>query len=235
MLCEVNTTTIPMRMTILPRALWIAYNVITPSQLQVMLPDELRLAPVQLLENEPAEFKLLFNAYKVRSHWMTGSRVDIQTFARHRTDNTPHLVILDVATDTMDWDPIHGIRKGNAVTRNKKNGNLDIDVSYHIVQQSTGTRLKKAEHMSVRGNLADATKMTRDFAVRANRKCYFRNHSSGYNMSFDDECVMQPVRTLTAEVKNGMWSDARMGEPTHVFMHEQQMVFDVDVKLSELW
>lgn len=206
-----------MRMTIIPKSFWVAYTLLSGSTIQDMLPSHLQLAPVKLLADEkPHEPLLLFNAYNVQAQWMRGKRVDVQVFARHRITNTPHLVILDVRTTTMDWNPQEGIKFANA--RSQRTPDSDFRITYD-----------GAGEFSVGGLPRRLQAIDRDFAVEANRVCYFRGIDTGYPMTFDEESVAQAVEVFDADVNNTLWSKYRSDKPTHVFAHTQPMVFDVHV------
>jgi hypothetical protein len=216
-------------MSILPRALWVAYALTDTSTVQNMIPSHLRLAPVAPLVGMPDEVMLFFNAYAVQSRWMQGHRVDVQTYARDVSTGAPHLVVLDVLSDTMDWNPGDGIRPANArVTTTDADSVEDgIDVHFSTVEGSTSFRIA--------GTPSASRHLDYDFAVRANRKCYFRNFPKGYKLSFDADNVMRPVRELDdVTVVNSLWTD--LIDPRHrtAFMHEQAMEFDVSINPFEL-
>ena len=219
-----------MKLRILPGSLWLAYGIVNREYVQSRLPEGLSLAPLRIFKGEDAEEpKLLFNCYDVAaSPWMRGHRVEIQTLAVEEETLRPHLVILDVLSDTMRWDPCHGVRQGNAVV--KRDVPLPPrDFSLRIVDKSTKTPL-----LSVQGQTGRKRDPTRRFVVDANRACYFGTHPIAYPMQFDEKSVMSPVRTLNRlDLDNRLWEDVRRTLPSHAFYHEQPMQFSVDV--PDLW
>ena len=210
-----------MRLRILPGSLWIAYTITSPATVQSRLPASLVLAPTALLEDEASAFptpKLLFNVYRVDAGLaMQGTRVEVVTFARHRTRNTPHLVVLDCLTDTLQWDPVHGVRGANA--------HVDGNAARYAWDVRTST-----ERLSVRASPARRRRIDRTFVVDANRACYYGRVDVPYAMYFDAAEVARPVRDLyAAHLENTLWRDVRSARASHLFCHEHAMTFDVNV------
>ena len=83
--------------------------------------------------------------------------------------------------------------------------------------------------MDVAGTMGTKRPVDYDFAVGANRACYFRTIKLPMTMDFDPEVLMRPVRTLSgAHITNTLWKKVRKSEPEHVFVHEQSMDFVVN-------
>ena len=216
-----------MKLQIKPLSLWLAYNVIDPQYLQSLIPPSLTLSKLKLLNDDvKSEYKLLFNAYDVSSQWMSGHRVDIQTLAIDRNSNTPHLVVLECLSNTIQWDPKKGITLPNAnYARNHQSGMKSKKYDFNLHVWNSNNR------MVVRSDRAGKRKLQRRFAVDANLKCYFGNHDEGFEMDFDHDSIMKPVTLLnTTSVVNTFWNNVKIGIPTHAFIHEQEMIFDVDIK-----
>lgn len=226
-----------MRMKVLPGSLWLAYDLRHTSQIEAMLPPHLTLCPVRFFEEEAAASspKLLFNAYEVSSRFMDGVRCDIQVLAEHQEHGTKHLVILDVATSTMQWDPVNGIRSPNTA-RGTAPPPTPGSTSLHLVSlprspEPSTTCLRVSGHWK-EGDLTP----DRTFAVEGNRACYFRGSKMRFPMSFDEGEITAPVRRLSARVENGLWRRFRSERPTHAFVHPHTMSFDVHVPwLGWLW
>lgn len=223
-------------MRILPGALWVAYNIAHPAAIQSMLPAHLRLTSRPLLEDgvpsgEEAALppQLLFNVYRVRAPYMDGSRVDIQTLAHDPASDTIHLVILDVLTNTMGWNPVDGLQR-------RPNGDLRWNTSADGHVEMAARRVdNESAVLEVGGVAGEPLPITHEFAVDANRRCYFGAHPIGYPMTFSEQNVMHPVRPLrAARVRNTLWSEYREDAPSHVFAHEQGMDFDVQVPWRQI-
>ena len=211
-----------MKMKILPGSLWIAYSVRKPQALQSMLPSHLQLANIPILKGDTMPYapKLLFNAYDVESTWMHGHRVDIQTIAVDKKRNTVHLVIFDCLSNTLLWDPLKGVQWGNAdcVRPWKKN---KTDFSLRVSKGSE--RLKV---LATRTN--ENTPIGWRFAVEANRECYFQGIDHPFPMSFDEQSIASPVKSLVIKnIENSFWKEFRYQKPSHIFLHEHEMIFDV--------
>ena len=215
-----------MRMRISPGSLWLAYDVVRPKAIQQQLPPQLQLASSPLFaDSADRQPKLLFNAYAVDSRWMRGHRVDVQVLARHRRRGTLHLVVLDCVSDTLLWDPENGVRMPNAGRTW-----LDPRGARYVFDMRAAARPREPL-LAVRGAKARAlTRVGKQFAVDANRACYFGTHEAAFAMNFDEISVGRPVRRLVGvQAHNALWRDFRGEAPSHAFIHEHAMDFDVDV------
>ena len=202
-----------MQMKILRNALWVGFSLTELNQREIgkLLPDFLQLAPVSPLAGMTPEPMLLFNAYRVQSRWMNGVRLDVQTFAVDSVTGTHHLVILDVVTDTPQWDPKNGLAPPNAVSSFDRTG-------------------RQVE-------LSDATSGETLFAFNANSSpglevpisllCGATGNASWLTtqMHFDEEEVMHNVhqiQTLSGTI--GMSASAPLKVGPHAFLHPQPML-----------
>lgn len=224
-----------MRLTISPGSLWLGYEATHTKELQALLPDHLTLARgVKLFGKEtPMSPRLLFNAYHVRSPWMQGHRVDVQTLARDRCTGTLHLVVLDCVSDTFTWDPVQGVRGANArvVHRQRRTSQSEAPFGPLVVRELY--RDTPCLQVSGRVGTSDVVPDER-FVVEANRVCYFGNVDTGYHMTFDEQAVMAPVRRLRdVNASNTLWEHYRRSRPSHAFVHTRSMTFDVSV--PDLW
>lgn len=220
-----------MKLKIARNSLWVCYSLMNPSVLNHMVPHHLEIADISPVEGtEPCKM-LLFNAYELTSlPWINGARVDIQTFARDRITGTPHLVILEVLTDTRSWDPINGLTGPNSKAsfdhRSGTNVNfVTLDGTNEFSMSGCPTGMRTPNHT---------------FIVEANRKCFFGNFRRGYNMDFVEEEIMHPVTDLTnVKIENTLWSDVR-GDFVTAFKHNTPMEFNVNVnpfmlEMNKLW
>ena len=214
-----------MRMNIACGSLWVAYTLTNRNLVQSMLPSSLELTACPLLDDDRATFpspKLLFNAYRVDSGiWMQGMRTDVLTLARHRETGATHLVVLDCITNTLQWDPIHGVQLPNARYFNPSRARRG-DVCLGIASRRHGFEMH-AKRLQERP-------INEIFAVEANLACYFQNADRPYLMTFDNATIMKPVRQLKPyRLVNTYWSHVRSASPSHVFCHDHPMSFDVQV------
>lgn len=213
-----------MRLVIQPGSLWLAYDITHPAEIEKLLPPQLSLAEnIRLLDKDAqAGPKLLFNVYDIDSLWMRGSRVEIQTIARHREHDTPHLVIFECLSNTMSWDPISGVAEPNAlctrVRQPLKYPNFKINVT---TPNST---------LIVDGDIGRYDQISYKFSVECNRQCYFGNFPTPFNMNFNDKEISKPIQRLKVpRVVNTHWKKVRKQSPSHVFIHPHRMCFDVNV------
>ena len=62
------------------------------------------------------------------------------------------------------------------------------------------------------------------------RECFFGRTPAPFAMSFNETRVAQPVRRVRVDaLQNELWREWRVDTPSHAFVHEHDMVFDVDV------
>lgn len=218
-----------MRMSVLPGSLWVAYVLTQPAKVQRMLPPDLELAPVRLLEGDASGVpRLLFNSYDVSSHWMKGHRCDVQVFARHRITRTPHLVVLECWSNTMLWNPRDGVRFPNAEVHRRRARRDPLDFGLLTMR----ARGEAPVSFCVQGRMEpQGVSPDRTFVVEANRECFFGTEPEGLKMRFDEDQLLSEVRCLPrgAVKTNTLWSEVRASRPSHVFVHARAMNFDVTI------
>ena len=211
-----------LKMNISPGSMWLAYDIANPKHISRMLPRDFQLASSSLLGSDGSAqgAKLLYNCYEVTSRHMNGHRIDVQVLARNRLTGTHHLVVLDVVSDTMMWNPRHGLKAPNGVCATR------VGQEHYEWWTRSGTRT-----LSVAADISRThTPIDWTFAVEANRACYFSSHPRSFKMTFDEERVASPVRKLNLlHLENGIWRDHRPDLPTHAFVHPHAMQFMVDV------
>ena len=207
-------------------SLWVAYTALNTGRLQSYLPAHLQLTSSPLFaDSSDRQPKLLFNAYSVESQWMRGHRIDVQVLARHRNRGTLHLVVLDCLSDTLLWDPEQGVRMPNSGRALLRASTLKY--KFEMRAKHTQTSLLAVEGLKS----FTPTKIGKRFAVDANRACYFGTYPSAFRLHFNESSIAQPVRRLVdAHVCNSLWRNWRCEAPSHVFIHDHPMDFDVDVK-----
>ena len=217
-----------MKMKISPRSLWVVYAMSNVNKVEQMLPEKLTVLPAKIYDDDsPAEPRLMFNLYDVHSRFVKGKRVDIQTLALHEDTGRAHLVILDVLSTTHDWNPMDGLIGPNAVS------------DYLSEDETIRFGIKRDDDfIHVDAQITPQTRLLDErFAVEGNLMCFFKSHPIGYEMTFDEDEIMMPVKMISSNVSNSLWSTFRCGDPTHVFMHPHPMTFDVDLGIGfmSLW
>ncbi len=84
-------------------------------------------------------------------------------------------------------------------------------------------------HLEMEGIIGKYMKINKRFAVDANNVCYYRNYNKAFNMKFNQDIVMQDIREITPiSIENNLWKNYR-GLLTHCFMHEQEMIYEIDL------
>ena len=203
-------------------SLWVCYSLMNSFSMKDMIPPGLEIAKVSPIQCVTPREMLLFNAYEVSCNpWMKGARTEILTFVRNKKSGTPHFVVLDVLTDTMNWDPINGITKPNSIANIKRTSG--VDVTFH-----------GKDRFSVTGEHSNILTPSYTFIVDANRKCFFGNFEKGYKMDFDEKEIMNPVTKLKdLKIENTCWKEFR-GEFIIAFKHNTPMEFNVHVNPFKL-
>lgn len=197
-----------------PFSLWVSYNLLNPNPIQDMLPKNMELANIKILEDDVISSpRLLFNCYNIDSFLMKGSRLEIMTIAKKNKDF--HFVVLDCISNTIQWDPINNIRGPNG------------NIKFSYLQENLNCKVIKFNNkFNFRGTPLDLINMTNDFAVKSNYECFFRNSEESVKLSFNEEEIMRPVRKLKIiNLENNFWKKYRSDFPDHIFMHEKSMSF----------
>lgn len=196
---------------------WAAYSLRNEKGLESMIPEGTEIAPIQILANDCPEPKLLFNMYEATSPFFKGRRLEVVTIVRQvKRPEKVHFVVLECLSDTMQWDPIYGITKANAITEFAPR-----DDRHQLSCEGDTTFFK------ITGTLGRRRPIARRFAVDANHMCYFRNSSSGVALSFDEGEILQDVQSFfKVRVNTNMWTPFR-GRLTHCFVHPHNMNFKV--------
>ena len=216
-------------LNIKPHSLWIGYNIINPLAIENMLPPGMKLANIKILDDVNCiRPKLLFNCYDIDSFWLKGTRLEILTIAK--SDSNYHFVVLDCITNSMQWDPINRIRGPNGHFKfNYINDKLNCNVlkKYKKCSINKDKRDKKLQFI---GSPLNLIKMTRDFAVKSNYDCFYRDSSIPISLNFNEQEIMKPVRKLKIlNITNNIWSKYREKLPNITFMHENKMRFTTKV------
>ncbi len=202
-----------------PYSVWLSYNMLNKNSIEDMLPPGMKLAKIKISEeNNCDRHKLLFNFYGVDSLLMRGSRLEIMTIAK--CEKNLHFVVLDCVTNTLQWNPIDRIRGPNG--KIKFNYNQE-KINYDII--SKNNKVLKFSAMPL-----NLIKMTEDFAVKSNYKCFFRESCIPVYLTFNEKEIMKPVRKLKLlNLTNDYWKEYRTDIPENVFMHEHEMKFNANI------
>lgn len=210
-----------MRLTIKPWSSWVSYNIERSDVVERLLPPSLRLARTPLFDDEWSERpQLMFNTFEVIGPWMRGIRTEVVVYTKCRRTGRPSFVILDCVSNTMRWDPCNGVRLPNAFSSLSP---------FHVQVRSDIGRLSyRIDTASSRSR-----RLSRRFAVEANRVFYFFSHPTGYGLTFNESEVSQPVQSLNPlYVRNDMWQSVRSAVPSHCFVHPHGMSFDIDEPIT---
>ena len=210
-----------MKMKIAPGSLWIAYTLTSRDIVSSLMPESLTLTPCRILEDEAALVpspKLLFNIYRVDAGpVMHGMRTDVMALGRHKKTGRMHLVILDCLTDTLQWNPVDGVMGANAYYPRTRPGSWRV-------------RGGRKRHISLDTVRKRPRSIDWNFAVESNLACYYRGVDMPYEMTFDEDEIMQPVTELNIiSHENTILPHLRSAKPSHVFCHDHPMTFDVTV------
>lgn len=204
-----------MKIRVQKMSTWVAYDMKRPEDIQTMIPEGTEILPVRILSADIARPKLLFNMYQCAAPFFRGVRLEVVTLVRQKSrPRNVHFVVLDCMTDTIHWDPIHGIQMPNAQTSFASlNGKHDICCT-------SGDK-----EFRVSGVIGRTKAITKMFAVDANYECFFRDSLSAVTLKFKEAELMQDVKLFSrVDVSTNMW-EAYRGRMTHVFVHPHSMDF----------
>jgi len=181
-----------------------------------MLPPGMSLANIKISDdNDCVKPKLLFNCYSIDSFWMKGSRLEIMTVAKYNQNF--HFVVLDCITNVLQWDPINRIQGPNGKI---KFSYIQDKLNYDVIS-------KNKQKLSFIGKPLNLINMTKDFAIKSNYMCFFRESTIPLTLKFNEDEIMKPVRKLKVlNIQNDFWKDYRTQFPDNVFMHEHAMSFN---------
>lgn len=207
------------QMKIKPYSLWLSYNLLNHQIIENMLPAGMNLAKIKVSNDDNYLCpKLLFNCYNIDSFWMKGSRLEIMTIAKSETNF--HFVVLDCITNSLQWDPINRIRGPNGKI---KFSYIQDKLNYNVISRNK-------QILSFTGEPLNLIKMTKDFAVKSNYMCFFRESSIPLYLKFNENEIMRPVRKLNVlNLTNDFWKEFREENPEEVFMHEHFMNFETEM------
>lgn len=199
-----------------PYSLWLSYNMLNKNAIQDMLPPGMSVANIKISDdNDCVKPRLLFNCYSIDSFWMRGSRLEIMTVAKYNQNF--HFVVLDCITNVLQWDPINRIQGPNGKI---KFSYIQDKLNYDVIS-------KNKQKLSFIGKPLNLIKMTKDFAIKSNYMCFFRESTVPLTLKFNEDEIMKPVRKLKVlNIQNDFWKDYRTEFPDNVFMHEHTMSFN---------
>lgn len=208
-----------LKLRVLPYSLWLAYDIKNFNYINSLLPTNTELANIKLLQNDVlASPKLMFNAYTLESQVMNGMRLEVVSIVKNKDTNNHHFVMFDCFTNTMDWNPIDGI---------KLFANAKCNFKYENDIYKLSIKNKKNEILSIMGKKDKLFKPQTKFVVDANKECYYRNIPLKFPMKFERNEVTRRVRSLDFfNVTNILWENTK-GNLTHIFLHEYDMTFTV--------
>lgn len=194
---------------------WLSYPLRSQEAVTRMIPRGTQILPLKIFPDESASPRLLFNVYEAKSSLFHGKRLEVVTIVRQiRKPENIHYVVLECLTDTLHWDPKHGIQRPNAAsffhTRKGK----------HAVSMVT-----RDQKLKLCGNMGKRVPITRAFAVDANHLCFFRDSPQGVSLRFNESQLMQEVTMLEdLEVETDLWAPYR-GDLSYGFVHAHSMDF----------
>lgn len=207
-------------------SLWLSYPIKTTSFNDIgnKIPHTHKLAKCKVFEEDKSDYRLFFNFFEVKTTFFTGNRLEIVTIANNIINNQPSFVILDCYSNVMSWDPIIGIQKANCkikkdITNTKYNinfnfNNKDDKISNNIFNlNSLKTTLKK--------------EVLKDFSIKPNYICYFKNYPKGFNLSFNKNQIDKKVILLkNINLNNSLYKNY-IKELEYAFVYPQDMNFKV--------
>jgi hypothetical protein len=182
------------------------------------LPSGLRMAPIKIFETREEEERrrLMINVYKISSIFMTGWRMEIVTVCHTPKRKDLHFDILSVYTDTLHWDPFHGIQLPNAyfVDRKRDGGRKSFKVMG-----------KDGFFLSFEGVFRGKFLPIHKSFIEANRVSFFRNDTTPFPVGFDLDSICKDVSILEdTKVESSMMKEGIYRE-MNAFYHPYRMKY----------
>lgn len=201
-----------------PLSLWSAFTLENSKKVEKMIPQNMELVPIQLYKGMKPQQMLLFNSYYAESTFFNGHRLEVNVICKDKEKQTTHFVVLDCYTNSLNWDPIHGVRGPNAKSYQTRRKNSLKKIECKVNTDDC--------YYEFEGYYSDQKKpVNTRFAVDSNYKCYYRDSPSYVMLQFNptyiahDICPLQKVK-----IDTNIGSNFK-GKYITSFVHPNKMTF----------
>ena len=202
-------------------SLWISYtlNCNFYNKINKMIPDTHKLTKCRIFEEDKKDYRLFFNIFEVNTPFFTGNRLEVVTLAKEKLTQDISFVVIDCFTNSMHWDPINGIQKANSKF-NKLINNHKYNIKINDNNNNIIFDLK-----SSKGKIRKS--VLKSFSIYPNYKCFFKNFTTGYTLSFNEKQVDQKVLLINNYHLENIIYKEYLKELEHIFIYTNRMNFKV--------
>lgn len=207
-------------------SLWLSYPLKYTSfkDFSYKIPSTHRLAKCKIFEEDTLDYRLFFNFFEVKTQFFSGNRLEIVTIANNILNNKPSFIILDCYTNVMSWDPVDGIQKSNCKIKTK-NTNTRYDINLDLKDECDNKINNIFKLKSLKTKIRKS--VLKEFSINPNYICYFKNHTKGYNLLFNENQINKKVILLKDIKLNHNIYLKYIKELEHAFIYPQEMNFKV--------
>lgn len=210
-------------------SLWVSYPVNSNSiqKLNNMIPDSHYLYKCKVFEDDLPKYRLFYNIFEVNTPFFHGNRMEVVTLIKNRFTHETSFVVLDCFTDAMAWDPIDGLKQSNAIFKKDiKNTKYDIIVSDKSKNILFEIDSKKRINSKINSKINYKLPLKK-FSIYSNYLCFFKNHTEGFQLEFNEKDIDVPVLLLdNLNIKTDVYKDF-ISNYEYAFIYENKMKFIV--------
>lgn len=214
-------------------SLWVSYPVNTNSiqNLNNMIPKSHYLYKCKVFEEDLPKYRLFYNIFEVKTPFFHGNRMEVVTLIKNRFTHETSFVVLDCFTDAMAWDPIDGVKQSNAIFKkeNLEKNNYVLSVIKKGVNKKGNKESNKIFSISAEKSKL-FKKPLKKFSIESNYLCFFKNHTEGFKLEFDENEIDVTTNLLKDyKIENNVYSNY-IQNIDNVFIYTNNMKFTVIIK-----
>ena len=230
-LTKLNIQKLPFNLN--KNSLWVSYPVNTNSiqKLNNMIPESHYLYKCKVFEDDLPKYRLFYNIFEVNTPFFHGNRMEVVTLIKNRFTHETSFVVLDCFTDAMAWDPIDGLKQSNAIFKkeNLEKNNYVLSVIKKGVNKKGNKESNKIFSISAEKSKL-FKKPLKKFSIESNYLCFFKNHTEGFKLEFDENEIDEPVLLLSnLKINTDVYKDF-ISNFEYAFIYKNKMKFKVIIK-----
>lgn len=206
----------PMRFDVIPGSCWVGYDIRNKTMIERVIPEDLELTDIVVMEGLPPKPMLFFNFFGVDSDFLKGNRLEIVSLVREKHTGKKRFIILDYLSDTISSDPYSPFKRPNCRSMSLLKGReYCAKPLYHL----EGWMLPKTVHLS------------QGFAVEANERIYYGHPSKEWRrpnvLAFDPHETLKARAFKIHDISNHLWKEARSAHPSVAFYYPNRIRFTI--------
>ena len=202
-------------------SLWVSNTVNTKSikTLNEMIPNSHYLYKCKVFDDDLPKYRLFYNIFEVNTPFFRGNRMEIVALIKNKNTYETSFVVLDCFTDALAWDPIDGIKQSNAIFK-KDIKNLNFKITVFDKYRNNIFKIDSVKSNKIKTPV-------RKFSIDSNNLCFFKNHTMGFNLEFNENDVDVPVSILKDyKINTNVYTDF-INNVEYAFIYKNSMKFNV--------